>query len=66
MLTNKQIRILLHLTQQETVADFGGEVGYVVKTKRGSGYSSDPEIAAIQATLSMMLDANARAGREKA
>jgi len=62
-LTNKQIHKLLELTKQEVVAEFGGPNGYVVKTKSGSGYSSDPELAAIQGTLSIMLEVNARLGR---
>lgn len=56
MLTAKQILILLQLTQQEQVAEFGGDRGYVVKTKHGHGYSNDPEISALQAKLSIMLE----------
>jgi len=56
MLTAKQILKLLELTQQETVAEFGGTNGYVVKTKHGHGYSKDPEIGGLQATLSIMLE----------
>lgn len=56
MLTAKQLLKLLQLTQQEQVAEFGGDNGYVVKTKHGHGYSKDPEIAKLQAKLSIMLE----------
>jgi len=52
-LTKDQIRKLLELTQLEQVAEFDG---YKVM-KPGFGYAKDPALGALQATLSMMLEA---------
>lgn len=52
MLTKQQIRKLIELTQMKEVAEFSD---YKVMQFGRGGYSDDPEIGALQATLSMML-----------
>jgi hypothetical protein len=56
MLTEDQIRYLLELLSHQTVAEFDG---YKVVRERG-GYSDDPKVGSIQASLSIMLEAARR------
>jgi hypothetical protein len=52
MLTSRDIRLILSLTQRKEVAGFDR---YRV-TEECSGYHPDPAIAALQAKLSIMLE----------
>lgn len=56
MLTKKQIHLILECLARETVVPPSDAFPYTV-SRRGMGYSSDPEVAKIQAKLSIMLEA---------
>ncbi len=55
-LNKKDIRLLLDLLGEKTVVGRTNDFPYTIRC-RGIGYSDDPEKAAVQAKLSVMLEA---------
>ena len=63
MLTADEIRLIMtKLRREVVVAERAGSFPYEITQRRASGWSDDPEIASLEAKLSMMLEAATRSG----
>lgn len=63
MLTNEQIHYILDRIAEPTIVEPTDKFPYRISGRRRSGYSDEPMVGAIQATLSIMLEMNERRGR---